>query len=70
MTAIETTTAHKKPDKKHRRVLPKTITREYIHSLRGIFKGKGLLKALEAERAREREREERKFRRFKKRPRP
>jgi AbrB family looped-hinge helix DNA binding protein len=31
------------------------ITREYIHSLRGKFKGKGLLKALMAEKRKERE---------------
>jgi hypothetical protein len=31
------------------------ITREYVHSLRGKFKGKGLLKALMAEKQRERE---------------
>jgi hypothetical protein len=29
------------------------ITREYIHSLRGKFKGKGLLKALTAEKKKE-----------------
>ena len=29
------------------------ITREYIHSLRGKYKGKGLLKALLAEKQRE-----------------
>ena len=31
------------------------ITREYVHSLRGKFKGKGLLKALMAEKKSERE---------------
>ena len=31
------------------------ITREYVHSLRGKFKGKGLLKALMADKKRERE---------------
>ena len=31
------------------------ITREYVHSLRGKFKGKGLLKALMADRKKERE---------------
>lgn len=31
------------------------ITREYIHSLRGKYKGKGLMKALMAEKKRERE---------------
>lgn len=31
------------------------ITREYVHSLRGKFKGKGLLKALMSEKKKERE---------------
>jgi AbrB family looped-hinge helix DNA binding protein len=31
------------------------ITREYVHSLRGKFKGKGLLKALMTDRKKERE---------------
>ena len=31
------------------------ITREYVHSLRGKYKGKGLLKALLAEKKREKE---------------
>ena len=31
------------------------ITREYVHSLRGKFKGKGLLKALMADRKKESE---------------
>jgi AbrB family looped-hinge helix DNA binding protein len=31
------------------------ITREYIHSLRGKYKGRGLMKALMAEKKRERE---------------
>jgi AbrB family looped-hinge helix DNA binding protein len=31
------------------------ITREYVHSLRGKYKGKGLLKALATEKKRERE---------------
>ena len=36
-------------------IILKPITREYIHSLRGKFRGKGLLKALMAEKNRERE---------------
>ena len=32
------------------------ITRDYIHGLKGKFKGKGLLKALAAEKDRERDR--------------
>ena len=31
------------------------VTREYIHSLRGKYKGKGLMKALMADKKRERE---------------
>ena len=38
-----------------RQIILTPITREYIHSLRGKFKGKGLLKALMAEKQRERE---------------
>jgi AbrB family looped-hinge helix DNA binding protein len=34
-------------------IILKPITREYIHSLRGRFKGKGLLKALMAEKRKE-----------------
>lgn len=33
----------------------KPITRDYVHSLRGKFRGKGLMKALIAEKKRERE---------------
>lgn len=36
-------------------IVLKPITREYVHSLRGRFKGKGLLKALMAEKEKERE---------------
>lgn len=42
-------------DEKNRRIILKPITREYVHSLRGKYKGKGLLKALMAEKKRERE---------------
>jgi len=38
------------------RIVLQPITREYIHSLRGKFRGKGLLKALAAEKKREKER--------------
>ena len=34
-------------------IILKPITREYVHSLRGKFHGKGLLKALMAEKKRE-----------------
>ena len=36
-------------------IILKPITREYVHSLRGRFRGRGLLKALMAEKKRERE---------------
>lgn len=36
-------------------IVLKPITREYIHSLRGKFRGKGLMKALMGEKKRERE---------------
>jgi AbrB family looped-hinge helix DNA binding protein len=38
------------------RIVLQPITREYIHSLRGKFRGKGLLKALAAEKKQEKER--------------
>jgi len=41
-------------DKAHEIIL-KPITREYVHSIRGKLRGKGLLKALMADRKRERE---------------
>jgi len=37
------------------RIVLQPITREYVRSLRGKYKGKGLLKALAAEKKRERE---------------
>ena len=37
------------------------ITREYIHSLRGKYRGAGLLKELETSRARDLEREDKKI---------
>jgi len=36
-------------------IILKPITREYVHSSRGKLKGKGLMKALMAEKKRERE---------------
>ena len=38
-----------------RQIILTPVTREYVHSLRGKFKGKGLLKALMEEKKRERE---------------
>ena len=42
-------------DEKERRIILRPITKEYIHSLRGKFKGKGLMKELADEKKRERE---------------
>ncbi len=42
-------------DERARRIILTPITRDYIHSLRGKYKGKGLLKALMEEKKRERE---------------
>ncbi len=36
-------------------IILKPITREYIHNLRGRFRGKGLLKALQAEKHKEKQ---------------
>ncbi len=38
-----------------RQIILTPVTREYVHSLRGKYKGKGLMKALMAEKKRERE---------------
>jgi AbrB family looped-hinge helix DNA binding protein len=38
-----------------RQIILTPVTREYIHSLRGKYKGKGLMKALMADKKRERE---------------
>ncbi len=40
-------------DEENAQIILKPITREYIHSLRGRFRGKGLLKELAAEKERE-----------------
>ena len=42
-------------DEKEFRIILRPITREYIHSLRGKFKGKGLMKTLMDEKKRVRE---------------
>jgi AbrB family looped-hinge helix DNA binding protein len=42
-------------NEKANQIILKPITREYVHSLRGKLRGKGLLKALMAEKKRERE---------------
>ena len=42
-------------DEEAHRIILTPVTREYIHSLRGKYKTKGLLAALETEKKRERE---------------
>jgi AbrB family looped-hinge helix DNA binding protein len=39
-----------------RKIILTPITREYVHSLRGKFKGRGLMEALVAEKQQEKER--------------
>lgn len=46
--------AKSKPTPQANRDLKKLISREHVHSLRGKLKGKGLLKALLAEKEKER----------------
>ena len=53
-------------DEENTQIILKPITREYIHSLRGKFRGTNLIEELEASRARDREREERKIARYEK----
>jgi len=48
-------------DEANAQIILKPITREYIHSLRGKFRGSGLVEELEASRLRDREREESKL---------
>jgi AbrB family looped-hinge helix DNA binding protein len=42
-------------DQQGRHIILTPITREYVHSLQGKYKGEGLLKALMAEKKREKE---------------
>lgn len=42
-------------DEEAHRILLRPVTREYIHSLRGKYKGKGLMRALMAEKKMEQE---------------
>ena len=42
-------------DDLNKRLILTPVTREYIHSLRGKYKGRGLMKALMAEKTREKE---------------
>lgn len=39
----------------NKQIILTPVTREYIHSLRGKYKGKGLMKALKSEKKQERE---------------
>ena len=48
-------------DEANSQIILTPITREYVHSLRGKFRGAGLLEELEASRERDRDREENKF---------
>jgi len=51
-------------DEANAQIILKPVTREYIHSLRGKFGAPGGVKELEASRARDREREDKKFAKF------
>jgi AbrB family looped-hinge helix DNA binding protein len=42
-------------DEVNKRLILTPVTREYVHSQRGRYKGKGLMKALMAEKKREKE---------------
>lgn len=42
-------------DELNKRIILTPVTREYVHSLRGKYKGKGLMKALMAEKKSEKE---------------
>ena len=42
-------------DEANKRLILTPVTREYVHSLRGKYKGKGLMKAFMAEKKREKE---------------
>lgn len=50
----EGTRIHIQVDEEAKQIILKPITREYIHGLRGRYRGKGLLRALMAEKKRER----------------
>ena len=43
------------PNEKEGAIILTPITREYVHSVRGRYKGRGLLKALMADKKKERE---------------
>lgn len=49
------TRKQKEIDEQGRRIALTPVTRDFIHSLRGKYKGRGLLRALMAEKKRERE---------------
>jgi AbrB family looped-hinge helix DNA binding protein len=42
-------------DEVNKRIILTPVTREYIHSIRGKYKGKGLMQALKAEKEQEKE---------------
>ncbi|MBX7062120.1 MAG: AbrB/MazE/SpoVT family DNA-binding domain-containing protein [Pyrinomonadaceae bacterium] len=53
------TSLHVEVDEADSRIILRPVTRRYIHSLSGRFKGKGLLEELVAERKKEKVRDER-----------
>ena len=55
MGITEGTRIHIEVDKERGQIILTPITREYIHSLRGKYRGSGILRALEEDRKRERE---------------
>jgi AbrB family looped-hinge helix DNA binding protein len=50
----EGTRIHIELKEEEKEIVLRPITRDYVHSMRGRFRGKGLLKALMAEKKRER----------------
>lgn len=42
-------------DESNKRIILTPVTREYVNNLRGKYKGKGLMKALQAEKEQEKE---------------
>ncbi len=51
----EGTYLHIDIDEQTKKIILTPITREYVHSLRGKYRGKGLMKALMAEKQQEKE---------------
>ncbi len=53
LAITQRTPIHMSADEQAHHIILTPITREYVNSLRGKYKGKGLLKALKAEKVRE-----------------